>query len=309
MTKQQLDIFLNCIALHSFRKVAQIMYLSPSTVARQIEALEEELGITLFLRDSHNMLLTQEGHHMMRFAVEFSANYAELMAKLSSDSPSSFHQPDFAIGCYLCDGTYDTISSLIASYPSDVFTRPVSYTFPTEGQIQQMVLDGNIQVGVDSKALLENRRDVFDMCPVSQCRYHLIVGLEHPLAEFDRIPLGQLVQRYPTWGAFLPDGDYKNEVAHKAISSAADFRSLAEFTIAHFDYIMPSVVEQRIKQGSHGDQFILIVPEVLRFLDDLSVHNVAIKGKGLVCEYMAFWRKDRYDNDIQTLTQMLRTIK
>ena len=61
MTEKQLNIFLNCIALHSFRRVAKILYLSPSTVARQIDALEEELGVTLFERDTHNMLLTVRG--------------------------------------------------------------------------------------------------------------------------------------------------------------------------------------------------------------------------------------------------------
>ena len=306
MTSQQLDIFLNCIALRSFRKVAQVMYLSPSTVARQIEALEEELGITIFQRDTHNMLLTPEGLHLIRFANRFSESYASLLADISSDSHPRMHQRNFTIGCYLCDGTYDTISSVVSSPPPDSFSRPVRFFFPREGQIQQNVLDGSIQVGVDTSAMLRANREVFDMVPLSRCHYKLMVSMNHPLAQAESITLAQLVQYYPTWGDYLPDGDYRDNVASRKISSAVDFLALAEFTVEKFDSIMPWASECIC--GQHQEPFMLIIPEVLRFLDDMSIHYVSIKARGLVCEYMAFWRKDCYNEDIRTLVEMLRTL-
>lgn len=303
MTMQQIDIFLKCLALRSFRKVAQVLYLSPSTVARQMDALEQELGVTLFQRDSHNMLLTPEGKHFMEFAVDYSASYAELVARLSSGKPNPM---DFSIGCYMCDGTFDTISSLILSYPSDVFTAPVRYTFVSEKGIQKIVRDKGVQVGIDVEALLLPYRNEFDMFPVSGCRYHLLVGLQHPLANTDSITLGRLVQKYGVWGDFLPPGEYSRDVADREIHSPEDFCRLAEFTIDHFNYIMPMVSKQSL--GLQHDRMMLIVPENLRFLDDFTVHEVAVKGKGLSCTYMAFWRKDCCDQNIRTLTEMLRTL-
>ena len=242
----------------------------------------------------------------MQFASQFSEAYAQLMAQLSAQSQPGYHQSHFAIGCYLCDGTYDTISSLIASYPSDMFTKPVQYSFPREGKIQSLVLDGSIRVGVDSKVFLKEREDVFSMFPVSRCRFRLMVELNHPLAGTEEITLAQLVQHYPTWGDYLPELGCRAPVSDRKISSAKDFCALGEYTIANFDSIMPWAAQQ--VHGAQNKSLMLVIPEALRFLGDLSVHNVSIKVRGLVCEYMAFWRKDRYDENVQALVEMLKTL-
>lgn len=55
MTLKQLEYFLACAVLQNFRKAAQLHYISPPTLTRQISALEDELGSRLFVRNSHSV--------------------------------------------------------------------------------------------------------------------------------------------------------------------------------------------------------------------------------------------------------------
>lgn len=57
MTLKQMEYFLSCATLLNFRKAAQLHYLSPPTLTRHISALEKELNVPLFVRDSHKVKL------------------------------------------------------------------------------------------------------------------------------------------------------------------------------------------------------------------------------------------------------------
>ena len=48
----------------SFRKAAERMYVTPSAVIKQIDALEEEVGTVLFERTSRGLQLTAAGHSL-----------------------------------------------------------------------------------------------------------------------------------------------------------------------------------------------------------------------------------------------------
>ncbi|TDQ23986.1 LysR family transcriptional regulator [Tenacibaculum caenipelagi] len=61
MTFQQIRYFLVLAEELHFWKTAEKVYTSQSSLSRQIQALEEELGITLFERDKRNVKLTDAG--------------------------------------------------------------------------------------------------------------------------------------------------------------------------------------------------------------------------------------------------------
>lgn len=64
MTIQQLRYFLVLAQELHFWRTSEKMYLSQSTLSRQILSLEEELGCKLFERDKRNVKLTEAGRYL-----------------------------------------------------------------------------------------------------------------------------------------------------------------------------------------------------------------------------------------------------
>jgi DNA-binding transcriptional LysR family regulator len=61
MTLQQIEFFIT-VAMHkSFTKAAEILFISQSSVSKQISALEQELGIELFIRNNKAVELSPAG--------------------------------------------------------------------------------------------------------------------------------------------------------------------------------------------------------------------------------------------------------
>lgn len=65
-----LRYFLTVAREESFSRAAEALYLSQPTLSRQIKDMEEELGVTLFIRTNRNVILTKEGMRLRKRAQE-----------------------------------------------------------------------------------------------------------------------------------------------------------------------------------------------------------------------------------------------
>lgn len=61
MNIKQIEYFIDLSTSLSFTKTAQHFYISQTAITKQIHNLEEELGITLFIRDKKKVEITPEG--------------------------------------------------------------------------------------------------------------------------------------------------------------------------------------------------------------------------------------------------------
>ncbi|VFS52025.1 HTH-type transcriptional regulator YofA [Moellerella wisconsensis] len=64
------------------------MHVSPSTLSRQIQRLEEQLGHGLFVRDNRTVKLTDAGEQLKQFAQQTLLQYQQLQHGLNQNSPS-----------------------------------------------------------------------------------------------------------------------------------------------------------------------------------------------------------------------------
>lgn len=65
-----LKYFLMVAREENITKAANLLHLTQPTLSRQLMQLEEELGVTLFLRSKHRIILTEEGMLLRRRAEE-----------------------------------------------------------------------------------------------------------------------------------------------------------------------------------------------------------------------------------------------
>lgn len=82
MNFTDLKLFLHLCETKNFAKTATQNHMSPSTLSRQIQRMEEELGQPLFLRDNRQVELTEAGEKFIPFAQQSWAEWQQIKQQL-----------------------------------------------------------------------------------------------------------------------------------------------------------------------------------------------------------------------------------
>ncbi len=88
MDIRDLKLFLHLAESCHFGRTSKAMHVSPSTLSRQIQRIEDQLGHPLFIRDNRSVKLTQAGEHLKQFAQQTLLQYQQLQHVLNQQSPS-----------------------------------------------------------------------------------------------------------------------------------------------------------------------------------------------------------------------------
>lgn len=88
MDLRDLKTFLHLAESRHFGRSARAMHVSPSTLSRQIQRLEEDLGQALFVRDNRTVTLTEAGEELRIFAQQTLLQYQQLRHTLDQQGPS-----------------------------------------------------------------------------------------------------------------------------------------------------------------------------------------------------------------------------
>ena len=68
MYNRQLDTFIQVADHGSFSKAAEVLFISPTAVLKQVNLLENELGFPLFVRTNRGISLTEAGKSLYKDA-------------------------------------------------------------------------------------------------------------------------------------------------------------------------------------------------------------------------------------------------
>ncbi len=91
MDLRDLKTFLHLAESRHFGRSARAMHVSPSTLSRQIQRLEEDLGQPLFVRDNRTVTLTEAGEELRVFAQQTLLQYQQLRHTIDQQGPSLLH--------------------------------------------------------------------------------------------------------------------------------------------------------------------------------------------------------------------------
>ncbi|WGO84812.1 HTH-type transcriptional activator IlvY [Arsenophonus apicola] len=86
MDIRDLKLFLHLADSCHFGRTANAMHISPSTLSRQIQRLEESFGHILFMRDNRSVGLTEAGKQFKQFAQQTLLQYQQLRHSLNQQS-------------------------------------------------------------------------------------------------------------------------------------------------------------------------------------------------------------------------------
>lgn len=83
MELRQLYYVLEVAKQESFSKAADALFITQSNISQQIHALEKEIDTKLFMRDTHNVTLTESGEKFCRLAEHVATAFDELQANFA----------------------------------------------------------------------------------------------------------------------------------------------------------------------------------------------------------------------------------
>ena len=83
MEIEQVQYFVAIARLGSFSAAAEELYISQSSLSKQISALERELGLQLIDRSKRKIGLTEAGETFLKHALQLTAQYQAMLAELA----------------------------------------------------------------------------------------------------------------------------------------------------------------------------------------------------------------------------------
>ena len=100
MISQQLSTFISVAKYGSFSKAADAAFVSPTAIKKQIDALEERLGVTFFRRTNHGLTLTEAGASVLSDA-KYLVDYASRAEEKAREIDRKENQRSIRIGTSL----------------------------------------------------------------------------------------------------------------------------------------------------------------------------------------------------------------
>lgn len=179
MTNRQIEIFIRLANNLSFAKTAEELYTTQPTITRELRNMENEIGVTLFKRDRHNVELTPAG---ASFIVEAKRIHVAMQRAISmAREDQERFQENLSIGfCSQASVTelWKAMREFHSLYPK-VRVRLVSDGLT---KLQRLFEEGNLDVVFGMKTCLTpGKKDGFS--PLYKGFWVGVLANDHPLAQ------------------------------------------------------------------------------------------------------------------------------
>lgn len=199
MELRVLNYFLAIAREENFTKAAQQLHITQPTLSRQIAQLEEELGVDLFVRSNHNIILTEDGMILKRRAQE--------ILSLADKTKRDFLHKDENLEGVISIGSGEFLSTRCLTDCIAQFRRKhplVRYEFYSgnAGNIRDQIERGLLDIGLMSEPI-DIRKYEFISMPIKE-EWGAFVREDSPLIDKEFIAPQDLVD-IPL---ILPLGDF-----------------------------------------------------------------------------------------------------
>jgi DNA-binding transcriptional LysR family regulator len=145
MDLHRLEVFCRIVELKSFTRAAETVHLSQPTVSEHIRTLEETAGVKLLDRLGREVIPTQAGQILYR--------YAQQLLQLRREAVQALHQyrgrlaGHLYLGASTIPGTY-ILPSLIGTFKAIYPDIQITLRIANSRLTAQEVLNGDLELGV-----------------------------------------------------------------------------------------------------------------------------------------------------------------
>lgn len=198
MTLQQLKYIVTVADCGNITEAAEKLFISQPSLSAAIHNLENEMGVTAFVRSNKGVTVTREGEELLSFA-RMLLEQADNMKDYFGGGEK--RTPKFSVSCQHYSFAVNAFVDLIKKYDADQYSFIIRET--QTGEIIEDVSDGKSEIGVIYLSehneeviskLIENNNLVFEEMYIAGP--HVFISNNHPLAEKEIIATDDL-QAYP----------------------------------------------------------------------------------------------------------------
>lgn len=195
MNFDQLKYFLTIVKTGSFSEAADEMFISQSSMSKQIKALERELGIDLFKREHSKVYLTSAGQKFVKYAENTIKEHNDMRLYLDEFVKKS--SKTIRIGSIPVVSSYgvsEKIAEFTTSYTSDVNVI-IDMHEGNQDDVVKELEENKIDMALIRTEFLENI-DELEQIPYLDDSFVLVCSKNHPLANKKEVALKEAA-KYP----------------------------------------------------------------------------------------------------------------
>ncbi|MFF2890095.1 LysR family transcriptional regulator [Paenibacillus sp. NPDC057967] len=187
MDLRALKTFETCVRYGHFLKAAEELQYAPSTVTLQIQRLEADLGVSLFVRDGKRVIVTEAGRWLYQEASTLLKSIGAMRQTVSDIAEGGSGSVRFAsIEPFASQQLATVIARFCKARPKVELSMEVGGSRSIAERIRAGELDFGICSAPPSKHMLE-----FE--PLIEERLGVMLNRNHPLAERNSITASDLV--------------------------------------------------------------------------------------------------------------------
>ena len=209
MTLEQLQQFLVLAKLKSFSRTAEALYVSHSTISRNMSMLEQSLGVSLLVRDTRSVSLTYAGQILYQKGMELNRHLESIIHEVQMAGLGARGSLKVASINY-----YD--ETLFKAFRSITMDNPDVNLIMTENDLAHIVQDilyDNMDIGITFSYALGGEKDQFDVIPISQEHFCVFAA--------DSIPMDKL-QHYAETGEIDAPTLIINDLSYEFVEHLMD---------------------------------------------------------------------------------------
>lgn len=286
MEIRQLKYFLKVAETLNFSEASRKLYITQSTLSQQISHLEQEIGLPLFERNSHEVFLTEAGRELQPYA-QRTVNASEACMDHMNDLKEMLTgQLNIGVTYSFSNIMSETLVNFLHAYPH----VRLNVAYKTMQELMEDLRRRRLDLVLAFKPLKADRN--VDSRSLFSNRLAAIVSRQHPLARQSSVRLSEL-ERYdlvlPT-----PGLQARSAFDHLVEGRELDFRIKVE--VNNVDIIIDLL---------HRSQYVSVLSESTVVHDD-QLKAVPIDVPGNEMDGCIHILKDSYmKNSAQEFIRML----
>ncbi len=186
MELRQLKYFLKVADTLNFSEAARRLFITQSTLSQQVSHLEQEIGMPLFDRNSHEVYLTEAGKELLSYAQTVVADSEACIEHMNDLKKVLTGELNIGVTFSFSNIMSETLQTFLHTYPGVKLNIQYRTMQELMECLKRRELDLvlafkpiKVDVAVDSRALFSNRLAA-------------IVNSSHPLASMSSVKLSDL---------------------------------------------------------------------------------------------------------------------